>query len=481
MAARRSVPGWAVGLSIFGTYVSSISFLALPSKAFSGDWNAFVFSLSLPLAAWISVRYFVPFYRASKSLSSYEHLERRFGPWARTYALACYLLTQWARSGTIMYLLALALASLTGWSVPALILTTGIVVIIYTLYGGITAVIWTDVVQSGVFMVGAVTCAVVLVAHIPGGPSHLLAFSAEHHKFSLGTFDPGLRQSTFWVVLLYGLTINLQNFGIDQNYVQRYQTARSDPDARRSIWLGALLYVPISAVFFLIGTGLFTFYAANPGRLPAATAASADTIFPYFIVHELPPGLVGLVVAALFAAAQSTISTEINSSATLILCDVYRRYVRPQASEAQSLFVLRVASLGVGLAGTGMALAMMRIKSALDAWWLLAGIFGGGMLGLFLLGRLSSRARSADALAGVGAGVVVILWMTFSPGWPDALATFRSPFNSNLIIVFGTLTVLGVGWLTARRQPSRGLPAGAASGPPTPKHSRRSWLRTGQP
>src|SRR4249920_1864519 len=154
MAAGRNVPGWAVGLSIFGTYVSSISFLALPSKAYSTNWNPFVFSLSIPVTTWMAVRYFVPFYRAAGAVSSYEHLEYRFGPWARTYAVICYLLTQLARVGTILYLLALALAPLTGWSVPALIVLTGVVVIVYTLYGGMAAVIWTDVVQSVVFMVG---------------------------------------------------------------------------------------------------------------------------------------------------------------------------------------------------------------------------------------------------------------------------------------------------------------------------------------
>ena len=439
MAARRSVPGWAVGLSIFGTYVSSISFLALPGKAYASNWNAFAFSLAIPIAAWFAVKYFVPFFRSSASLSCYEHLERRFGPWARTYCLACYLLTQVARMGTIMYLLGLALSPLTGWSVPALIATTGVVAIAYTIYGGMAAVIWTDVVQSVVFIAGAVAAAVVIVVRLPGGAGQLLDSGAALGKFSLGSFGASVSDATFWVVLLYGLFINLQNFGIDQNYVQRYQTAASDRDARKSVWLGALLYVPMSATFFLIGTGLFVFYAASPELLPAATAATPDAVFPYFIVHELPPGLVGLVIAALFAAAQSTVATEINSAGTLLLCDVYQRYVRADVSERRKRIILRVASLGMGLAGMGAALAMMRMRSALDTWWLLAGIFSGGMLGLFLLGRLSSGVRSRDAAIGVAAGVAVIVWMTLG----------YSPFNSNLIIVIGTTTVLVIGLLAA--------------------------------
>ena len=436
MAAGRAMPGWAVGLSIFGTYVSSISFLALPSKAYAGNWNAFVFSLAIPLTAWIAVKYFVPFYRAAGAISSYEHLEHRFGPWARTYAVACYLLTQLARVGTIMYLLALALAPLTGWSIPSLILLTGVAAIAYTLYGGMEAVIWTDVVQSLVFIGGTAACAAVLLLGLPDGPAQLFQIAAAHQKFSLGSVaaDPG--QSTIWVVLLYGTFINLQNFGIDQTYVQRYQTARSERDAERSVWTGALLYVPISAAFFFIGTGLFAYYTARPELLPASTAASPDTVFPYFIVRQLPAGLVGLVIASVFAAAQSTISSSLNSSATLLLCDVSERFTRADAGERRRLLVLRAATLLMGAAGTGMALAMMHIKSALDAWWQLAGIFSGGMLGLFLLGFLSARAGSAQAAAGVVAGVAVILWMTFFP----------TPFHNNLIIVIGTLTVLAMGF-----------------------------------
>ncbi len=455
MTAGRRIPAWAVGLSIFGTYVSSISFLALPGKAYASNWNAFVFSLAIPLAAWVSVKWFVPFYRKAGALSSYEHLERRFGPWARTYAVLCFLLTQLARMGTILYLLALALSPLTGWSVPWLIVATGGMVIIYTLFGGMEAVIWTDVMQSIVLIVGALACVVAIFIGMPQGPGQVLQIAGEHDKFALGSFDLALDQPTFWVVLVFGITMNLQNFGIDQNFVQRYQTARTDQAANRSVWLGAMLYLPISAVFFFIGTGLFAFYTARPELLPIEVAAKPDAVFPHFIVKQLPKGLTGLVIAAIFAAAQSTLSSSINCSATLVLCDLYKRYFRPQATECEAMRVLWGTSLIVGLLGTGMALAMMRIQSALDAWWSLAGIFSGGMLGLFLLGLISRLAGSAAAATGVTLGVLVISWMTFSPRWSGALAAWRSPFHSFLITVFGTLAILLVGLLVSRysRQP----------------------------
>ena len=445
-AAGRSLSGWLTGLSILGTYISSISFLALPGKAFAANWNPFVFSLALPLATWIAVRWFLPFYRRSGHVSAYEHLEARFGTWARVYASVCYLLTQLARMGAVMYLMALPLNVLLGWDIRWIILVTGVSVTAYTFVGGIVAVIWTDAIQTVILVLGAVVCAGWMVGALPGGTGQLLDIAATQDKFSLGSFGADLGASTFWVMLAYGIVINLQNFGIDQNYVQRYVASRSDAEARKSVWLGGLLYVPVSAVFFFIGTALFAFYTAHPEQLPVAyREAAADRVFPWFIVTVLPPGVTGLLIAAVFAAAMSTVSTSLNSSATIILNDYYRRFANRSATESQSMRMLHGTTIAWGALGTLIALAMTRAQSALDAWWTLAGIFGGGMLGLFLLGMISRRVANRPALAGVGVGVVVILWMTLSPrmeGLPEAL---RNPFHSFLTIVFGTTAILAVG------------------------------------
>ncbi len=447
-AAERNLPGWLLGISIVGTYVSSISFLALPGKAFAANWNPFVFSLSLPLATWIGVRYFLPFYRRRTQVSAYSHLEERFGAWARTYASVCYLLTQLARIGTVTYLMALPMHVLLGWDIRLIIVATGITTTLYTFVGGISAVIWTDMIQTVILVAGALACAVLLVAGLPEGPGQLFRLAAEHDKFSLGSFGLGVGEATFWVVLLYGVVINLQNFGVDQNFVQRYHTAKSDAAARRSLWLGGLMYVPISAMFFFIGTALFAYYTGNPDALPEAyrDPARGDYVFPHFIVTALPAGVRGLLIASIFAAAMSTLSSSLNSSATIMLNDYYQRYWRPQATEDQKMRVLHVGTVTVGVLGTGIALAMIQVKSALDAWWMLAGIFGGGMLGLFLLGLLARQATAAAGLAGVGVGVAVILWMSLSPRWTGALAAWRSPFHSFLIIVFGTAVILLVGF-----------------------------------
>jgi len=446
MSAGRALPGWAVGLSIFGSYVSSISFLANPGKSYGGNWNAFVYALAMPVSVWIAVRWFVPFYRKSGEISAYHHLENRFGPWARTYAVVCYLLTQIARLATILYLLALALVPFTGADLRLLIVIAGCVIVIYPMLGGTEAVVWTGVVQAVVLIGGAVTCVVTLLLGLPGGPRQVLELASADGKFGLGSLGAELGTATIWVMLAYGIVGHLQSFSVDQGYVQRYLTARSDREARQSVWLGALLYIPISAAFFLIGTLLFAFYTAQPQLLPQSVAATPDSVFPYYISQQLPSGLAGLVVAGLCAAAMDS---NLNSMATLFLRDIYQRYLRPKASEKEAMRVLHGSSLLFGAISMGAALMMLEVKSALDTWWELAGIFSGGVFGLFLVGFVS-RASSRAAAMGVAAGISTILWMTFSPLMESLPEVLRSPFHNLLIIVFGTTAVVVVSTLMMR-------------------------------
>ncbi|OGI39145.1 MAG: sodium:solute symporter [Candidatus Muproteobacteria bacterium RBG_16_62_13] len=451
MTAGQRLPVWVVGMSIFATYLSSITFLALPGKAYAADWSPWAFSLSIPLAAWVAVRWFVPLYRATTDASAYTYLERRFGLWARLYGASFYLLTQIARTATILFLVALPLEPLTGWPTAWVIVVTGALVTLYTSVGGVEGAIWTDVVQGIILTVGSVVCVVILLAGLPQGAAQLFEIAGQHDKFSLGSFAFDPLSAGFWTIFIYGLFINLQNFGIDQSYVQRYQTAQSLPAARRSLWLGGLIYIPVSALFLLIGTALFAFYRAQPELLPEALRGidAADRVFPHFMATALPVGLTGLLIAALFSAAQSTVTTSINSSATVLLSDFYVRLLRPAASDREQLRVLRAASLALGVIGTSAALLMISIKSTLDVWWNLAGIFSGGMLGLFLLGALSRRAGSVQAGFGMGLGLLVLVWAALSAkmGWP-----FTNPLHAFFTTVLGTLTIFGVGVVLSRHR-----------------------------
>lgn len=456
-AGGGKLPSWVVGMSIFATFVSSISFLGLPGKAYQADWNAFVFSLSIPIAAIFAVKFFVPLYRSQKSISAYSYLETRFGPWARMYASACYVLTQLMRTGSILFLMALPVNILFGWDIRLIIIFTGVAVAIYSMLGGIKAVIWTDAIQGIVLIGGALICLAVLLFKIPGGAGRVIEIGMESNKFSLGSFGPSLYHETFWVTLIYGLFINVQNYGIDQNYVQRYMTTSSDKAAKRSAFFGSMLYVPVSLLFFIIGTSLFAYYNVFPDLLPQGLqgVGNGDKIFPHFIVTELPAGLTGLLIASVFAAGMSTISTSINGSATIVLFDYVKRYINKNISDKSSMKVLYMSSLIFAVLGILIALAMISVKSVLDAWWGLASIFSGGMLGLFLLGFISKKARNVDAVIGVIIGVIVICWLSLSPMYLDEGSIFRSKFHTNLTIVLGTTVIFLIGFILAHCFASR--------------------------
>ncbi len=572
-AANRSLPGWVCGLSIFATYLSSISYLANPGKSFASNWNPFVFSLSLPLATLIGVRFFLPYYRKTGYVSAYRMLENRFGLWARIYASAVfYLPTQLARIAVVMYLTALPLQMIFGWNIYAVLVFIGVCVTLYSFVGGLMAVIWNDSIQALVLMAGAFIAVIVILATMPGGVGHMFDVTAEQSKFSLGELGVSVNETgslhidlgaaTVLVVLLYGVAINLQNFGVDQSYIQRYIASKSDAEARRGLWLAGLLYVPISALFFFIGTTLYAHYRADqytpeitdtaavktdgsgtgkeskdiqtsrdlqqvlrlvarqelvqegkdentPGfddevthrartlglesarralakdgitkddpeyeqklldkTRKTALAKIGDRAFPHFIAAHLPQGLTGLLIAAVFAAAMSTISTSINSSSTLIMSDYYQRLINPQAGERQSMIVLYGSTILWGVLGTALAFVLVAItQSALDIWWTLSGMFGAGITGLFLLGLISKRAKNPAAVTGVVLGLILILWMSvpkiaeylmrFTKGsgvyrWGAALKQltegWNSPFHAFLIPVFGLLTIMLVGILVS--------------------------------
>ena len=447
VAGGGRVPSWAIGLSIFATLVSSISFLALPAKAFAANWNALVFSFTVPLTAVVAACAFVPLYRGLNSVSAYAFLEQRFGPWARMYGSACFLVMQTARSGVILYLLALLLKTLFGWSVPAIILVVGLTTCVYSMLGGVLAVIWTDAIQSIVLIAGTLLCIGVLVFAMPDGMGAAAARIVAEGKMSLGSFSlSDWASETFWVTFIYAVFINLQNLGIDQSYTQRYISAKNGRDAVKSVCFGSFLYLPVTFCFVAIGTLLWAYYTGRPGALPDEVAAVKDSVFPYFIVHSLPVGVTGLLVAAIVAAAMSTVSATLNSGATVIMEDWFRRYLRPAASERSCVAVLRASTVLLGVASMAIAFAVIGVESALSTWWMLQSVLSGGMLGLFLLGCASRRVTSAQAAVATLLGVGVVAWVVFA----------QKTFHANLSIVFGTVVLFasGLGLAALRRRAS---------------------------
>jgi len=441
--AGKLIPGWAIGVSLLATYLSSISFLANPGKSYASDWRPFVFSLTLPVAIIIASRWFIPLYRNTVKTTAYEYLEQRFGLWARVYMGMAYILLQIGRFAVVLYLIALALASLLDTSITTLILVLGGLTIIYTLLGGFAAVIWTDVVQSVVLLFGGLLCLVLLVIKMPGGWEQLTATADAENKFSIGSLDFDFVVQGFWVIFIFGIVENLKNFSVDQNYVQRFLSAPSEREAKKSLWLGGLLYIPVSALFFMIGTALFVYYLQVPAdNLPA----KADQVFPFFIAHELPTGLAGLVIAGVMAAGMSTLDSSLNSAATVWTIDFFKRLLDVEADDARQVRVIRTATAIIGVIATLASLLMINAKTALDVWWKLSAIFGGGMLGLFLLAILVSKIRSMHALIATIAGVIFVAWATVSKVWFSE-AAWGFPLHAMMIGVTGTLVILAAGVL----------------------------------
>jgi SSS family solute:Na+ symporter len=305
---------------------------------------------------------------------------------------------------------------------------------------------------------------------MPGGFRAVVDAGNAHDKFGFGPFELSKTAPTFWLVLVTALLEHLRNWGTDQSYIQRYLTARTEKEAARSIWIAGMLYIPVAFVFWFLGTGLFAYYAAVPGRLPNGTPA--DGVFPYFITHEVLVGLSGLVIAAIFAASMDS---NLNSMATLTLVDGYKRYVRPDVGNRESLIVLWAGTIFWGVATIGWSLFMTLKDSTTTLQFMLnmSGLLAGGLLGLFLLGLISKRATSATAAVAVSVGVAVIVWMTLSrinvgarAVWPQRWNAFQSPLHEMYAGVIGTAVILVLGIALSVGRPVRRPGADVSGGGP---------------
>ena len=455
MIADRTIPAWAAGLAVMSAYTSSISYIATPGKAFDTNWHPMIFALCIFPVAWLACRYVVPYYRETRMISVYGFLEERLGTWGRIYASLSFVLYMVGRIAVILYLSGLLLsqfipttAAYPTHTLITLILAVGIVTIVYTLLGGMEAVIWTDVIQSVVMIGGIAFCAIVLSRHIFSGPEPLIQAAIEDNKFSFGSWQLSLSSRTVWVMIIYGVTENLRNLMADQNYVQKYCSVPTAREAKRSVWIAMLIYIPLTAVFLYIGTALFAYYSRG-NELAEAGIVKGDQVFPYFIATALPVGLKGLIVAAIMAAAMSTIDSALNCSATVLLLDFHKRFFRPTIGERDSLIFLRLLTVVWGLLGTGFALLMIKAQSALDVWWTISGIFGGGILGLFLLSLARVRLRLWQGLVSIGVSISVIAWATFARDLPESSFLPECTLEEIIIGAVGTAALMAVAFVFA--------------------------------
>ncbi len=458
MVAGRSIPAWAAGIAVMSAYTSSISYIAVPGKAFDDNWHPILFALSALPVAWFVARYVVPYYRENKIISVYGYLEEKMGTWARVYASLSFVLFMIGRTAVILYLSSLLLSQFVATDIKWLIIIIGLVTILYTLMGGMEAVIWTDVMQSIIMIGGILIAAYILTKDVFSGSEPLIRNAIEANKFSWGELTLSLRGRTVLVMIIYGVTENLRNLMADQNYTQKYSSVGSLKKARRSIWIAVLLYLPLTAIFLYIGTTLYAYYSGDVHTLPE-TITKGDQVFPYFIAHEIPTGIKGLIIAAILAASMSTIDSALNCSATVLFVDYYKKFFRPDATEKESVHFLRLMTVIWGVLGIAFALLMIRARSALDIWWQIAGIFGGGILGLFLLALARVRLRIWQGLLSVLFSILIILWGSFARNLPDHLAWLECHIDPILVGAVGTAGMIVVALLFAWSNRRKGTPS----------------------
>ena len=402
----QRVPWFVAGMSIFATMLSSITFMAIPAKSYATDWVYFIYNMTAIAIAPLVILLFLPFFRKIDATSAYEYLEKRFNRAARLFASASFVLFQVGRMAVVLYLPALALTAITPLSEQECILLMGGLSIVYCALGGLEAVVWTDTVQSFVLMGGALVSLGLILSQVDGGAVGFLSTATEHGKLQVANWDfssGSFASTALWVVVLGGLAQNLVSYSSDMAVVQRYMAVSDLARAKKAIWTNAVAVLPASLLFFGVGTALFVFYAHNPDRLDPTF--KTDSIFPLFIARELPVGIAGLVVAGIFSAAQSTISTSMNSMSTAIVTDFVRPLSRIR-SERGYLRLGRILTVALGLMGMCLALlfASSDIQSVWDQFMMILGLFGGSMCGLFCLGIFTTRANGTGAIIGAVAG-----------------------------------------------------------------------------
>lgn len=406
--ASGRIPWWAAGISIFATTLSAITFISIPAKTYATDWRMFLFSMTIILSVPIVIRYFLPFFVRFNFSTAYEYLEKRFNRPIRWIASALFVFFMVSRIAIVLFLPSLALNAVTGFSVYYAILITSIVTIIYSTSGGMEAVIWGDVIQGFILIAGALAAFVFMILGVEGGLETFWNTTMEHQKFHLLDFRFDFGQPVLWVVLLGGLANTLISYTSDQSVIQRYMTTKNEKATAKSIWLNGILSVPVSVLFFLLGTGLFAFYHSNPSKMVVSNP-NIDSIFPQFIVSEMPIGFAGLLIAAIFAAAMSTLSSNINSVSAVVTSDFYKTLV-PNSSFSTDMKVARFSGIFVGLLGTLMAivLATWDIASLWDQFNTFLGLLTSGLGALFILGIFFPRVGSISALIGLTGGTLVL-------------------------------------------------------------------------
>jgi SSS family solute:Na+ symporter len=453
--SRGSLPAWAIGMSLMATLISSVTFLAYPGEGFASNWILLVQGLMVPIVLLCMVWFIVPLYRKVIGVSTYEYFEKRFGTFARFYSSIGFVLTHFSKMGTVFFLLALALANMTNSNTYAIIWIIGVVIIVITLVGGIEAVIWADVVQGFLLIAGGIASFVILIFSIKGGFPELWHVATINNKNNFGPYTWNFKKLTFIVMAINGLFYAIQKYGTDQTMVQRYLTAKTDKGAIRASLLGVALTVPLWGLFMFIGTALFVYYQQHP--LPKDI--KPDAVFPYFIMTELPPGVVGLILAALISAAISSLGADLNCLSAIGVEDYYKKF-KPNRTDTEYLKAGRWIVVLAGIGAIMIATIYLNAggEGALGIVFTLYAIFSGGIVGIFLLGLFSARANRQGLNIGIAACIIFTAWAfltstKFEIGGDKHVLLNLGKYNFNqhkyMMGVYSHFIVIGVGYIAS--------------------------------
>ncbi len=463
---NRSFPAWAVGISMVGTAISSISFIAIPGDSFKTTWIRSATLWYLPIATLVTTILFVPFYRRTKTTSAYEFLEGRWGSATRIYASSMFYPAQLLRMSTILYLLAQLMHALLGWPMMLCIALSGIVVSFYTITGGIEAVVWTDVVQTAIFVIGGLSILGFIIQQVPGGLGEIIRTGLADHKLTLGEmlkdgsiapprWDLSFSKKTISVIFLMTLSNGIVYMCSDQNVVQRYCTAKNVKDAKKALWISCFTSIPIWAYFYFLGTAIYVFFKYFPTEkamniLHGTNGAKAEEIVPYLVMNYMPTGLAGLVVAACLAATMSTLSSNINSVSTVFINDLYRRYLKPGRDDKHYLRIAHLTALIAALLMMGGAalLVVIPINTLQDAIFQTVAFLGNGITVIFILGLFTKIGHAWMLIPGIVVIYIYKIWILIGNAniLPPA---FRIPIDNYYVGITGEILGLIVVLLLA--------------------------------
>jgi len=408
----RTAPWWAISLSIVSAETSTLTIVGTPALAFAGNLGFLQIVLGYLAARIVISALFLPHYFRGEMFTAYELMRRRFGERIRKLTASIFLVTRAMAEGVRVFAISLVISIVLGTGEIASIVLILVLTLIYTFEGGMTAVIWTDVVQMTLYVLGAILSFVVILGKIPGGWEHVAAVAGAAHKFTIFDFrfSPTMeffsRTYTFWAGIAGGCFLTTASHGTDQLMVQRLLSARDERQSRAALLASWVVILIQFTLFLLIGILLYVYY----GDQHLTPPAKLDRVYPEFVWNNMPPGIAGLIIAAILAAAMANISAALNSLASTTVVDFLRSRAK-ELSEVRALKIARWATVGWGLVLLAIAVAARNSQSVLEAGLTIGSIPSGALLGTFLLGVLTKRPREGAAMAGVVAGLSVILYV----------------------------------------------------------------------